>query len=757
MFPTLTPESGGSRGSLGRALRLATLVAFAGLVLLSLLISLWPDRPAVPLITRTGWFIQGQAFKIDTPPPYEIRDSVRYSPATVLWRTWSPATLATVGTIRTASFKAPRYLLVPYGGFAGDPDISLDLVCAASGARLPLATARTNTQVTEAMVKVPHGWCSGGAYVEAASRSTAKFIEIGSPFRISRVEYYKASFVGLVGIFALVFAFTLGLLFLPTALALHRGRTMESFIPGFLCLGLTGYAMFFLFDFRHAIGLILTMAIFGLEIYLVSSLARHRCTELLHAWQRWKVPVAIWAIVAFASFSIALSTYNGAGPWTVNAHFSPVRWSTDNQLPMLISEYIFHGHDPRQLNFGPWKISDRPPLAYGLMAMLRLISWVLTSHRDGNSLYYAYQQISGIVINALWVFALYALLQALKLPRRGVIWVIAAVALTPFAIFNGAYIWPKMLGAAFGLLAFVAIMEPSRWAATERFERPGTAFIAAAALSALSILSHGGSAFGVIAAIIAAIAYRGWPDWKVTVTAGVVGVLVLVPWGLWQHFMQPPGNALVKYAFTGNFGFDTPQQSVFAAIRDAYAHLSWSAWISNKVHALLVQAFGHNSTCGWGEFLAANSLAGQLRTRDFLFLGPSLRVLTLGAIPLLLGTWTAAPSHRAAIKFSRILVYTGLISVGLYTLFGFHCYINHMQSYQAELEILAGLAVGLYCTKHWLGRVALLASMTYGIVVWIADPIFSLGSMSWPAVFSLGIVLLGTLRYLQKSSLKNPF
>ena len=739
MFPTPAPELGKPNGWLGRTLRAAALVAIAGLLLLSLLVSLWPDRPAVPLITSTGWTIQGQAFKTDTPPPYEIRDSVRYSPALRLWRTWSPTTLATTATIRTVPFRVPRYLLVPYGGFAGDPGISLSLVCTTSGARLPLATARTNTQVTETMVEVPRHWCEGAAFVEAASRSAVNYIEVGTPFRISWVDFYKATFVGLVGIFALVFVFTLGLLFLPTALALRSGLQMDSFIPGFICLGLVGYAMFFMFDFQHTLGLILTVFIFGLEIYLVCSLARHRRTELLQAWQTWRIPVAIWALTAFASFCIALSTFNGAGPWTVNAHFAPVRWSSDNQLPMQIAEYIFHGKDPRQINFGPWKISDRPPLAYGLMTMLRLVSWVFTSHKDGNSLYYAYQQISGIIINALWIFALYAMLQALRLPRRATLWICATAALTPFAIFNGAYIWPKLLSAAFGLLAFLAIMEPADWMETGRFSRPGRPYIAAATLSALAILSHGGSAFGVIAAILVSIKYRGLPSLKTAVWAGATGLLILLPWGLWQHFMQPPGDALVKYALTGHFGFEKPNQGILAAIHKAYAQLTWREWVANKLHALKVLVIGGGLN-GLGDILKPQNFLGELRVNDFLFLIPSLRLLALGAVPLFFSKWTVKNAYRSHNDFAKIMACAGLLGIMLYALLSFHLYINHMQSYQAELEIIAGAAIALYSTKAKIGQALMLTSMVYGITVWVIAPIASTsaGYISLPACVGLG-------------------
>lgn len=692
----------------------------------SLLLAAWPSPSAKPLITKNDWKIGGLVYQNVSPLGFEVGKDIRASTQSVYWRTWNPKTGATAASISTSPFKPSTYMAIPYGGFAGQTDIQLNLRCLPSGESMPIATARSNTQMTEAMIRVSKGWCNGNVQLVANTQSTSKYVEVGTPFRISWIEYYKNSIFGLTGILVVVFAFAWGLVFLPTGIAILRGKKEGSLILGLAVFGLVGYLMFFVFYASNTAGMILSGCFFVFEVGLLLWLHFHRRTNLLNAWQQWKIPTILWAIVSFSAFLLAVATYNGAGPWTVNALFKPVQWSSDNQLPMQIAEYLFHGLDPRTLPYGPWKISDRPPLAYGLMAMLRLVSWVTASHDNGYFFYYQYEQIGGIVINGLWIVALYHLLSGLNLKVRENCAVLVVVGLTGFAIFNSVYVWPKMLGAAFGLMAFTLLLELQRHQTTDRYQPYGPELLWAALFSGLALMSHGGTAFGVIAAILVATWYRGLPSPWLALRAISIGLAVLLPWWLWQHFEQPPGNALVKFAFTGSYGFGHESQGVLSAIHDAYSKLTLPSWMDLKLHALRVLFAGDGSTCGIQEIAPASSLYGALRAKDFFYLGPSLRFLTIGFLPLLLKRRTPG-SERAdrRLHYARVMVGTGLLGVGLYALAAFHCYVNHAFSYQAILEILAGLVLVLRDADRWYFDLCLKLSVLYGALVWIIDPLAS--------------------------------
>lgn len=693
-------------------------------VLTSLVIAAMPAQPAIPLITRADWVVQGKAFQNVDPRLYEIRDSIRLSPQTVYWRTWSPETLATAADIRTVPFKASEYMAVPYGGFAGDPNISVDLICMQDSHRLVLASARTNNQMTEVLVHVPSDWCSGDVVLDAKSSSTSEYVEIGTPFKISWFDYQKSTFIGLIGILVVLFAAVWGLVFIPNIIFARHER-ITSINVGVAVFGFAGYALFFLYFFSHGAGLLTSVGIFLAEVLLLFWAFVWKREALRIAWNGWKAPTVLWGLVVLASFCLSLAIRNGAGPWTTNALFTPVQWSSDNQIPMMLSEYLFHGQDPRNYDLGQWKISDRPPLAYGLMTALRVLSASIAAHNDGYSLFYKYQTTAGIVINGVWIVALYYLLAALKLDRKAIYSVAIAIALTPFAIFNSIYIWPKMLGAAFAVFAYIELFEPAQNLAYKRFTNFGTSLLWAAAFSALALLSHGGTAFGIIAAILVAVAYRGLPKWDLAVGAVLVGFLVLIPWGLWQHFVQPPGNALIKYALAGTFGFGEENKSILATMHDAYSPLTISNWIQMKLHALRVIVTGHGSSCGLTEMAPSTSVDGGLRVKDFLYFGPSLRFLAIGFLPLIFASgWRRERDESTQhASFARITVATGLIGILLYVLFGFDCYINHMQSYESMLEIFVGLVLALYVARRRYFDIVLLLSVIYSTFVWIIAPI----------------------------------
>lgn len=727
------------RGWVKRTIILAITIVIAA----SLLLAAWPSPPASALITKNDWHVNGEAYQNVLPSRFEIGNDIRVSAQSVYWRTWHPETGATVATITTSPFKASTYMAIPYGGFAGAPGIQIDLRCMPSGKTIPVATARSNTQMTEAMVRVPHGWCNGDVVLSANSQSTSKYVEVGTPFRISWIEYYKNSFLGLVGIFAVVFAFAWGMAFLPTAVALWFGKRKGLVVSGIACLGLIGYAMFFLFFFSSIAGKAVSACLFLFEAVLISWLYVRRRSDFTNALEQWKTPTALWMTVSFVAFLLAVATYNGAGPWTVNALFKPVQWSSDNQLPMQIAEYLFHGFDPRTLPYGPWKISDRPPLSYGLMATLRLLSWIIVNHRDGASLYYQYELMIGIIVNGLWVVAIYQLLIALELCSRKVYVILLVVGTSGFAIFNSVYIWPKMLGAAFGLIAFMLLFEPQHYLASGKHQSYGRAFLGAALFSGLALMSHGGTAFGVIAAILVATWFRGLPSPALAAKAVLIGLLVLAPWWLWQHFEQPPGNALIKFAFAGDYGFDHEGQGVLSAVLGAYSRLTFSSWLDLKLHALQVLISGSGSTCGVQEIAPITSLYGQLRTQDFFYFGPSLRFLALGFLPLFL--MRKRPDDNSSgprLHLARIMVGTGLLSIGLYALFGFHCFINHAQSYQAILEVMGGLVLVLQDANRWYFDLCLKMSILYGVVVWILDPIVTATYIHLTAIACLCLIAL---------------
>lgn len=732
----------------------AACIGLVALVFLaSLVINAMPEPKARALIGPTDWVVTGGFFNNAQPKPYESRLSIAKSNVARYWRSWSPETGPTQGVVATKAFRPARFMMVPYGGFAGSPGIEAYLLCIVSGARKPLATARTNNQWVESPLFVPKSWCPSDVQVVVRSTSSTKFIEVGTPFEINAISYLKTRAIGQFAPFLLCFLIIAGAIILIAALAERFHLSRSAVHSGIIGLGVLGFAFFFLYFYaaRVANGLALIIALLSLAALAKAvrnswrdPVAAHR-DPLSVAFREWSELFAVWLIAATALFFLAQAITNGAGPWTPNARFAPVQWSTDNQIPALVAEFLFHGEDVRTIDFGPWKISDRPPLMYGLLALLRAPVALITASNEGHSLFYQISFAGGLIINTLAVPIVLFIGRQIGLSRRHGYLVAAMLALTPFVIFNSIYIWPKLLGGAFGILALWTIWEYDPIRGFSRFSSDGRPIATAATLSALALMSHGGTVFGILAMLAWTACLRGLPRLAPLATGFVAGIAIILPWSLWQHFEQPPGNALIKFAFANTFGFGEESKGVLATIQQAYSKLTWIDLLKAKGHGLMSLLYGYPSQCGPGEMsqLAQGKVLAERRITDFIYLGPSLNFLGVGIFIALLGwhrrrsTATGYPADRWVV--AAHLLGVGVLGVLLDVVLTLDCYINHHQSYESILEILLALILFLTCSHGWLAKLALALAAAYTAVVWIIQPFWE------PHVSIDGFAILGML------------
>src|SRR6202023_1057647 len=105
---------------------------------------------------------------------------------------------------------------------------------------------------------------------------------------------------------------------------------------------------------------------------------------------------------------------------------------------------------------GPWRSSDRPPMQTCLYLLIRSVTPV----GDRSGLLY---EVSGALLQSLWLPALWCLLTLLRLPRRLIALSLAAVLASGFVIFNAFYVWPKLFAAAFVVL-LASLVLTGEWA-----------------------------------------------------------------------------------------------------------------------------------------------------------------------------------------------------------------------------------------------------------------------------------------------------
>lgn len=720
-------------------------VLVAAVVLLSLTIAIYPDPPARPLLKPNDIIIESGFSRTDSPKDFEARQSIRQSVDLVTWRTWNPAQGSVRGQAHTKPFRVPPHMVVPYQGFAGDTGIRLYVECLSSGAQLDVAVARTNNQWAEAIVSRPSGWCAGPARLVAVSDSNQKYLSFGTPFRISTISWLKTTWLGLFGIWAALFAVIAGVC-LAFALLLHRlWPHGDALAPGLIGFGVFGYCLFFVFQQSAFIGSIVSilMAVASFLALTMLWLARRSSdpnTGLASSPQSllraWRSPLAAWLVVSLGYLTLLYAVDNGAGAWLANARFAPVRWSTDNQLPMLVGEHLAR-LKLADLDLQPWLVSDRTPLAYGVHASLRSLTLWFTAGNDGFYAAPLVHTIIGIVINSAWVPVLVHTLRRLGLGRRKIGVAIATATLLPFSLFNSIYIWPKLLGGSFGLLAiWVLLIQPR-----SPTQAGDGRWLQAAMLSALAMLCHGGTVFGVVAMLVLAPFAVALPRFRELVGSGMAAATLLVPWSLWQKLVQPPGNALVKSVFAGTFGFDEPELGVIDTIRRSYAQLAPGEWLTMKmdaVRSLLLPATP--STCSYGEMVVGSSGVDAWRIVDFASLVPSIRFLWIGVLMMLISALRR--QHTPVSRAAHLLLAAGTLGVVINALSAWDCQIIHTQSYQSILSIVAAMLLALLCLgPRYLGIASVALSIGYGIVVWIYGPLID-GLRIDPIAVGVGSALI---------------
>ncbi len=727
--------------------RWALRIAMILFVLVGILIA-WPEPRARILVPGDAWEIQGGFFPLDAPSK-ELRASVANDPQMRFWRSWNPASGSQPGLARSKPFASRKIIVVPYMGFSGDPGIGTYLECIETGRRLVLATGRTNTQWSEVFLRPPSNFCAKEVRIVAETRSTQGYVAIGSPYTVSWLSVFKQSALPTLWFLVLAWAVIGGWFLALTQYASAKRWKVDPVAVGLIGLGLIGYAQFFIYWFFPEVGAPLSFLLTLLGVIWTSWNLRNRRPLLPPSAQRapdLRLALGLWLLVATTLLALALIVDDGAGPWAMNARFTPARWSTDNQLPGIIANILVSATHPGSIEGSTWTIADRPPLAYGWHATLHEVLQYFTQANDGQHLVYLYQLAIGIVLNTTWVALLALLVPRLGLSRRKVLLVVIVATLSPFFIFNSLFIWPKLLSGTFTLMAaWILLGMDSK---TMRLRDDNRGLVAAAALSALGLMTHGSSAFGTLTVIGFACLYRGMPSLKGALAAAIAAVAIILPWSLWQHVIQPPGNALIKYAFAGTFGFGEEKMSVLATIIRSYRDLTPEVWLARKFDGLLSLVFGLRNTCALGEIAVSQSFIDSWRASDFSNVMPSLNFLLLGFGATIVNKIRRPDDHIVQSCVKLILFALAGLALTWITTWG--CYIIHVQSYQLLMALHLALIVALLTAGRW-GWLALALSAMYGLVVWILEPLKHFPRFDYVAIASVLVCIFIWLQMFRAS------
>jgi hypothetical protein len=351
-------------------------------------------------------------------------------------------------------------------------------------------------------------------------------------------------------------------------LAMRRGLKSVPLLigVGLVASGVLSYLAFWAYFADQSIGTTYVFLLTGGSLLAVGFCWREGelDREVLRAL---RTPLLLWifgsAFILFFGF-----IHGGTGnPVAMSALRFSGQLPSDNDIPRYFAEWFStHGHQHPPEYPGEWLFSDRPPLQVG---------YVLAQRGFFNTPSGLHYQIICVIEQCLWIPAMWAVLVAVPLRRVTRAVAMLAAMISDIAIVHGFFVWPKLIAAAFLLCALAVILSPE-WRRDRRDWRVGALI---GALLALSMLSHGSSAFGVIPLIVFA-AFRGVPDWRWLAIALGALLVVYIPWTAYQHWEDPPGNRLLKYQLGGET--EVNSEGTFEAIENGYSRVGFDGAVDLK-------------------------------------------------------------------------------------------------------------------------------------------------------------------------------
>ena len=182
-------------------------------------------------------------------------------------------------------------------------------------------------------------------------------------------------------------------------------------------------------------------------------------------------------------------------------------------------------------------------------------------------------------LSASWLPALWVVFRARGVAQWRILVVVLATTLTGFVLVSTVYVWPKMLAGTFALAALAIVVS------RDEADRRLASGVVAVALVTLSVLAHGGTVFALLALIPFAYRLRRRITVRAVAACAAVAVACYLPWTLYQHFVDPPGDRLLKWQLAGVIPIDP--RGFLQTIVQQYERLSPHGLLANKGMNLL--------------------------------------------------------------------------------------------------------------------------------------------------------------------------
>jgi hypothetical protein len=563
---------------------------------------------------------------------------------------------------------------------------------------------------------LPRGWRGRSVRLVAEDNSSAVRSWVGLTLPCGESPAASLADSGLGVLLLLGRIFVEGTLFLVPGLAIARwvhSRHILDRVRFVSCVliggGIAGYLAFWPYLINPVSGKVAAVAILSLSLVALFY-AKPIEKELLRA-----LLICVALMILVTTFYSAIGfVYNRSDDPGVQAERRFV-WALpeDNILPNMLVDDLYSGKPFKPFLYIDWKSSDRPPLQSAIVLLQRPL-WL----NEQSAFDY---QILGTLLQSMWIASLWLLMQSLSASRRVVAVVCGFSIFSGFFVLHTFFIWPKLLAAAYFILALAAIRFPE--GRVSRCNRIDT-MLGGAAI-ALAMLSHGGIVFSVIALAIVLLASRQLPPISPALWGIAILLLLILPWSAYQKFYDPPGDRLLKWHLAGVI--DRDSRSFGQAFVDAYSKVPFSQILANKiinVHTLIGPG-------PWEDLRQARMNGASQSKRllqwykagTFFFFFQMLGVLNLGFLAFLFArAFSKELKHSALISAIQRLFVLAFVSLAVWCLLIYIPGGNviHNGSYGTVLLLFAALSASLVSVVPRLTYVLL------GFQVSFLFPVFAL-------------------------------
>ena len=630
---------------------------------------------------------------------------------------------AQLGSFRTGTFQAPSRFRCYLAGFPLSPGIRIFLKDTQTGRELPLgSTLNALNSWQERIWTLPPAWRNHQVQLQVedhATDPTTGWIALTLPETTPSVfipSLGRAVYRSIFLILELVWFLIPGI---GIALVVPVRPAVRFAAFALICAATVGYTVFWVYLLNPKAGVLASGLVLAAGIGLIWRFRRPFARELL-------LMLAAVMLTAVCYNALGFLYYTDDGPGELaQARFTVESMPPDNMLQYLFAWDIYYGHSVRPFLIENVHSSDRPPLE----TALTLEQWpfwrMLTSLHS--------YQVLGVGLQCLWILGVWILLRESGISPPATAAVLSFLFFTGFAWEHSFYIWPKLLAAAFCLIGMAAI--PIFRGSPRPFTMRET-LIAAAAFS-LSLLSHSGSGFTILAIVIFLTFHRALPPWRMVLPAIALAILLLAPWRAYQVLIDPPGDTLLKLHLAGV----TDQKiGLWAALFQGYGHMTFVQIVSAKLQnfkALFLMSF-------WRPGTQMPIVLRNLVDLSFFAFFPCAGLLNLGLLARL-------RLHRTdpVIRFADRLLAIALLTLVVWCLLLFEpgSTVVHQGSFAAVLLYFAAMSLYLHAwSRRWmLILTGVQAAIVFPVHVFLVPVITQMSKVTYNGGLDPGMAIVAIL------------